>query len=86
MDLTELAARKVSELSGGQRRRLDVAMGLVHAPSLLFLDEPSTGLDPHNPANLWDHILRMRGEPAVRTPHRCPRADARSRRCPARRC
>ena len=62
LDLTELRDRKVSTLSGGQRRRLDVAMGLVHAPSLLFLDEPSTGLDPHNRANLWEHIIRMRDE------------------------
>ena len=60
LDLTDLAERKVSALSGGQRRRLDVAMGLVHAPPLLFLDEPSTGLDPQNRANLWQHILRMR--------------------------
>jgi ABC-2 type transport system ATP-binding protein len=60
LDLSELSGRKVSSLSGGQRRRLDVAMGLVHSPSLLFLDEPSTGLDPQNRANLWDHILQMR--------------------------
>jgi ABC-2 type transport system ATP-binding protein len=60
LDLTALARRKVSSLSGGQRRRLDVAMGLVHSPSLLFLDEPSTGLDPQNRANLWQHILQMR--------------------------
>ncbi|HEY5880959.1 MAG TPA: ATP-binding cassette domain-containing protein [Nakamurella sp.] len=65
LDLTALASRKVSSLSGGQRRRLDVAMGLVHNPSLLFLDEPSTGLDPHNRANLWDHILQMRQNAAV---------------------
>jgi len=65
LDLTALATRKVSSLSGGQRRRLDVAMGLVHHPSLLFLDEPSTGLDPHNRANLWDHILQMRQHAAV---------------------
>jgi ABC-2 type transport system ATP-binding protein len=60
LDLAPLASRKVSSLSGGQRRRLDVAMGLVHSPSLLFLDEPSTGLDPQNRANLWEHILQMR--------------------------
>ena len=60
LDLSELSSRKVSSLSGGQRRRLDVAMGLVHSPSLLFLDEPSTGLDPQNRANLWEHILQMR--------------------------
>jgi ABC-2 type transport system ATP-binding protein len=60
LDLAPLAGRKVSSLSGGQRRRLDVAMGLVHSPALLFLDEPSTGLDPQNRANLWEHILQMR--------------------------
>ena len=60
LDLGDLGSRKVSSLSGGQRRRLDVAMGLVHSPSLLFLDEPSTGLDPQNRANLWEHILQMR--------------------------
>jgi ABC-2 type transport system ATP-binding protein len=62
LDLGELADRKVSALSGGQRRRLDVAMGLMHSPSLLFLDEPTTGLDPHHRANLWAHIDRMRAE------------------------
>lgn len=62
LDLSAHATRKVSELSGGQRRRLDVALGLVHAPQLLFLDEPSTGLDPQNRANLWEHILRLRSE------------------------
>jgi len=65
LDLASLAGRKVSSLSGGQRRRLDVAMGLVHSPSLLFLDEPSTGLDPQNRANLWEHILQMRDAAAT---------------------
>ena len=65
LDLASLGGRKVSSLSGGQRRRLDVAMGLVHAPSLLFLDEPSTGLDPQNRANLWEHILQMRASAAT---------------------
>ncbi|CAM3716242.1 ATP-binding cassette domain-containing protein [Isoptericola cucumis] len=60
LDLAPLARRKVDSLSGGQRRRLDVALGLVQAPPLLFLDEPSTGLDPHNRANLWEHVLRLR--------------------------
>ncbi|MGW2095027.1 ATP-binding cassette domain-containing protein [Promicromonospora sukumoe] len=80
LDLTEQADRKVESLSGGQKRRLDVAVGLVHAPSLLFLDEPSTGLDPHNRANLWEHILRMRtaaAEPMtiVLTTHYLDEAD-----------
>ncbi|MGP4021421.1 ATP-binding cassette domain-containing protein [Saccharopolyspora sp. 5N708] len=60
LDLTPLAARKPNTLSGGQRRRLDIAIGLVNSPALLFLDEPSTGLDPHSRANIWEHILRLR--------------------------
>jgi ABC-2 type transport system ATP-binding protein len=62
LELDALAGRKVQTLSGGQRRRLDVALGLVHRPGLLFLDEPSTGLDPQSRANLWDHVLRLRAE------------------------
>src|SRR3546814_12571782 len=62
LELTELGTRKVSTLSGGQRRRLDIALGLVHRPPLLFLDEPTTGMDPQSRANLWDHILRLRRE------------------------
>ncbi|TDW89522.1 ABC-2 type transport system ATP-binding protein [Kribbella pratensis] len=83
LELKDLARRKVSELSGGQRRRLDVAMGLVHAPSLLFLDEPSTGLDPQNRANLWDHILRMREQYAMTimlTTHYLDEADSMAER------
>ncbi|PKW17851.1 ATP-binding cassette domain-containing protein [Saccharopolyspora spinosa] len=62
LDLTPLADRKPNTLSGGQRRRLDIAMGLVNRPALLFLDEPSTGLDPHSRANIWEHVLRLRAE------------------------
>src|SRR5918994_2105090 len=62
LQLGPLARRKVSTLSGGQRRRLDIALGLVHRPGLLFLDEPSTGLDPQSRANLWEHVLRLRAE------------------------
>ena len=83
LDLASLAGRKVSSLSGGQRRRLDVAIGLVHAPSILFLDEPSTGLDPQNRANLWSHVLRMRAEHAmtvVLTTHYMDEADAMAER------
>jgi ABC-2 type transport system ATP-binding protein len=53
LDLADLAKRTVIKLSGGQRRRMDVALGLMHSPRLLFLDEPSTGMDPQNRANLW---------------------------------
>jgi ABC-2 type transport system ATP-binding protein len=78
LDLEPLAARTVATLSGGQRRRLDVALGLVHRPELLFLDEPSTGLDPHNRANLWEHILRLRkqyGTTIFLTTHYLDEAD-----------
>jgi len=62
LDLGDLGARALSELSGGQRRRFDVAIGLVHSPKLIFLDEPTTGLDPQSRANLWEHIRVLRDE------------------------
>jgi ABC-2 type transport system ATP-binding protein len=79
LDLAAVADRVVSSLSGGQRRRLDIAMGLIHAPTLLFLDEPSTGLDPQNRANLLEHIRRLRAEhdtTIVLTTHYLDEADA----------
>lgn len=83
LELAPLARRTAGSLSGGQRRRLDVALGLVHRPRLLFLDEPSTGLDPHNRANLWEHILRMRetyGVTIFLTTHYLDEADAMAER------
>jgi ABC-2 type transport system ATP-binding protein len=62
LGLEALATRVVNTLSGGQRRRLDIALGLMHRPELLFLDEPSTGLDPQNRVNLAEHIRRLRDE------------------------
>lgn len=59
-DLTAMADRPVRTLSGGQKRRVALAIGLVHRPSLVFLDEPTTGLDPQNRANLWDQIRTLR--------------------------
>jgi ABC-2 type transport system ATP-binding protein len=62
LDLAPLRNRGVMGLSGGQKRRLDIALGLIHSPELLFLDEPSTGLDPQSRANLWQHIIELRRE------------------------
>lgn len=62
LDLASFATRTVQQLSGGQKRRLDIALGLMHAPPLIFLDEPSTGLDPQSRANLWEHILDLRAQ------------------------
>ncbi|MCD5345203.1 ATP-binding cassette domain-containing protein [Agromyces sp. H3Y2-19a] len=62
LELGQVANRTVQQLSGGQKRRLDIALGLIHRPGLLFLDEPSTGLDPHSRANLWQHIVELRRE------------------------
>ena len=83
LDLSDLAKRTVIKLSGGQRRRMDVALGLMHSPGLLFLDEPSTGMDPQNRANLWEHIIRMReehGTTIVLTTHYMDEADSMSER------
>ncbi len=83
LELATLAARKVQTLSGGQRRRLDVALGLVHRPGLLFLDEPSTGLDPQSRANLWEHVLRLRakhGMTVFLTTHYLDEADTMAER------
>jgi ABC-2 type transport system ATP-binding protein len=83
LGLAEVADRTVSTLSGGQRRRLDIAMGLIHAPALLFLDEPSTGLDPQNRANLQEHIATLRrehGTTVVLTTHYLDEADSLAER------
>lgn len=77
LDLTDFADRKAITYSGGQRRRLDVALGMIHEPDLLFLDEPTTGLDPQNRVNLWEHIraLRQRGTTVFLTTHYLEEAD-----------
>src|SRR5919112_611112 len=83
LGLGEAADRTVSTLSGGQRRRLDIAMGLIHAPDMLFLDEPSTGLDPQNRANLQEHILALRARhetTIVLTTHYLDEADSMAER------
>lgn len=83
LDLGGLEKRTVQSLSGGQRRRLDVALGLMNHPPLLFLDEPTTGLDPHARANLWEHIAAMReryGMTIVLTTHYLDEADSMAER------
>ncbi len=57
--LTDAADRKVGGYSGGMKRRLDLGLSLVHGPRLLFLDEPTTGLDPQSRAALWDEVRRL---------------------------
>ncbi len=62
LGLTEFAGRRVSGYSGGQRRRLDLALALVHRPRIIFLDEPTTGLDPKSRADLWAEVARLAHE------------------------
>jgi ABC-2 type transport system ATP-binding protein len=63
--LTDAAERKVGGYSGGMKRRLDLALALVHHPRLLFLDEPTTGLDPQSRAALWEEVRRLAHEDGV---------------------
>jgi ABC-2 type transport system ATP-binding protein len=79
LDIAGLEGRTIRTLSGGQRRRLDIALGLVHRPPLVFLDEPSAGLDPQSRRNLWEHIWRLRDEHGTTvflTTHYLEEADA----------
>ncbi|MCL6106207.1 MAG: ATP-binding cassette domain-containing protein [Actinobacteria bacterium] len=82
LDLAEFASRRVQSYSGGQRRRLDIALGIMHRPDVLFLDEPTTGLDPQNRANLWVQISKLReaGTTIFLTTHYLEEADALSNR------
>lgn len=63
--IEERAGELAESLSGGLRRRAELAKGLLHDPKLLFLDEPSTGLDPGARRDLWDHLARLRDERGV---------------------
>jgi ABC-2 type transport system ATP-binding protein len=75
--------RMPKNMSGGQKRRLDIVMGLIHEPTLVFLDEPTTGLDPQARANLWQHIAELRtrrGATVFLTTHYLDEADVLSDR------
>ncbi len=78
LDLTASADRGTGTYSGGMKRRLDVGLGIVHRPQVLFLDEPTTGLDPQARARLWDEIRRLRadGTTVFMTTHYLEEADA----------
>lgn len=78
LDLEEILDRIVRTYSGGQKRRLEIALGIIHEPDILFMDEPTTGLDPQNRANLWAHIRKLRdaGMTIFLTTHYLDEADA----------
>jgi ABC-2 type transport system ATP-binding protein len=59
LEMATFADRLVKTYSGGQKRRLDVALGIMHRPQLLFLDEPTTGLDPQSRARIWEEVRRL---------------------------
>ena len=65
LELDDLLKRTVGKLSGGQRRRIDIARALLHQPRILILDEPTTGLDPQTRKLLWDAVSRMRREKSM---------------------
>ena len=76
--LSDYADRKCKTYSGGQRRRVDIALGIIHEPRVVFLDEPTTGLDPQSRAHMWDEIRRLRtdGMTVFITTHYLEEADA----------
>jgi ABC-2 type transport system ATP-binding protein len=78
LDLEDCADRRVRTYSGGQRRRLDIGLGLAHRPRLLFLDEPTTGLDPQARFRIWEEVRRLRqlGTTVFMTTHYLDEADA----------
>ena len=83
LQLDGLWERMPKNMSGGQKRRLDIVMGLIHDPTLVFLDEPTTGLDPQARANLWQHIADLRekrGATVFLTTHYLDEADTLSDR------
>ena len=78
LELSEVCDRKAGTYSGGQQRRLALALGLVHRPAVLFFDEPTVGLDPQSRARLWDEVRGLQGTGATvfLTTHYLDEADA----------
>ncbi|MFC2060809.1 ATP-binding cassette domain-containing protein [Chloroflexota bacterium] len=79
VELEEAADRKIKTYSGGMKRRLELARGLMTSPEVLFLDEPTTGLDPQNRANIWDYIKNLKeqsGLTLLLTTHYMDEAEA----------
>ncbi len=78
LQLETFADRAAKTYSGGQKRRLDIALGMAHQPPLLFLDEPTTGLDPQSRAHLWEEVRKLRdsGTTVFLTTHYLDEADA----------
>ena len=78
LELADAGDRTCGTYSGGMRRRLNIGIGMVHKPSLLFLDEPTTGLDPQARARMWDEIKKLRetGTTVFLTTHYLEEADA----------
>ncbi|MGB1585808.1 MAG: ATP-binding cassette domain-containing protein [Thermoplasmatota archaeon] len=77
-DLSQHARRRVSAFSGGMQRRLDLAVSIIHEPDVLFLDEPTTGLDPQSRQELWDVLRRLRrdkGLTVIMSTHYMEEAD-----------
>jgi ABC-2 type transport system ATP-binding protein len=76
--LTDFADRPCKTYSGGQRRRVDIAMGVIHDPKVVFLDEPTAGLDPQSRARTWEEVRRLRGDGITifLTTHYLEEADA----------
>jgi len=77
-DLAEYGDRNCKTYSGGQRRRVDIALGVVHRPKVLFLDEPTSGLDPQSRAHMWELVRKLRDEgmTVFLTTHYLDEADA----------
>jgi ABC-2 type transport system ATP-binding protein len=79
VELEDAADRKIKTYSGGMKRRLELARGLITSPEVLFLDEPTTGLDPQNRANIWDYIKNLKeqsGLTLLLTTHYMDEAEA----------